>query len=152
MHSSGFPELSCTVDMPLLLQASTQSVQLSTQQVPCSLVTAHSLSMMWKWLARLTLSTVCAWPYSCQTSHPCPPVGCMSSHCCCCAAQAGRCVLPWWLRLRLAAQISAAIAYLHNLPSSAGGPLIHRDIKPANMFLDGRLNAKVGGGQHGRGG
>lgn len=57
--------------------------------------------------------------------------------------QAGRCVLPWWLRLRVAAQISAAIAYLHNLPSSVGGPLIHRDIKPANMFLDGRLNAKV---------
>lgn len=60
-----------------------------------------------------------------------------------CCVQGGRCVLPWWLRLRLAAQISAAIAYLHTLPSSVGGPLIHRDIKPANMFLDGRLNAKV---------
>jgi serine/threonine protein kinase len=58
--------------------------------------------------------------------------------------QGGRCVLPWWLRLRVAAQISAAIAYLHTLPASVGGPLIHRDIKPANMFLDGRLNAKVG--------
>ena len=53
-------------------------------------------------------------------------------------------MLPWWLRLRVAAQISAAIAYLHTLPASVGGPLIHRDIKPANMFLDGRLNAKVG--------
>jgi serine/threonine protein kinase len=56
-------------------------------------------------------------------------------------------VLPWWLRLRVAAQVSAAIAYLHSLPASAGGPLIHRDIKPANMFLDGRLNAKVRGCQ-----
>jgi interleukin-1 receptor-associated kinase 1 len=57
--------------------------------------------------------------------------------------QGGRCVLPWWLRLRVAAQIASAIAYLHTLPASVGGPLIHRDIKPANMFLDGRLNAKV---------
>lgn len=63
---------------------------------------------------------------------------------CVCPPQAGRRVLPWWLRLRVAAQVSAAITYLHTLPASAGGPLIHRDIKPANMFLDGRLNAKVG--------
>jgi serine/threonine protein kinase len=53
-------------------------------------------------------------------------------------------VLPWWLRLRVAAQVSAAVAYLHGLPASAGGPLVHRDIKPANWFLDGRLNAKLG--------
>lgn len=52
-------------------------------------------------------------------------------------------MLPWWLRLRVAAQVAAAIAYLHTLQASEGGPLIHRDIKPANMFLDGRLNAKV---------
>lgn len=44
----------------------------------------------------------------------------------------------------MAAQVAAAVAYLHTLPASAGGPLIHRDIKPANMFLDGRLNAKLG--------
>src|SRR5689334_9807744 len=56
----------------------------------------------------------------------------------------GQCVLSWWLRLRVAAQVAAAVAYLHTLPASAGGPLIHRDIKPANMFLDGRLNAKLG--------
>jgi serine/threonine protein kinase len=58
--------------------------------------------------------------------------------------QGGRRVLPWWLRLRVAAQVSAAVAYLHGLPASAGGPLVHRDIKPANWFLDGRLNAKLG--------
>jgi serine/threonine protein kinase len=58
--------------------------------------------------------------------------------------QGGRRVLPWWLRLRVAAQVSAAVAYLHGLPGSAGGPLVHRDIKPANWFLDGRLNAKLG--------
>lgn len=56
-----------------------------------------------------------------------------------------RCVLPWWLRLRVAAQVASAVAYLHGLPAAAGGPLIHRDIKPANWFLDGRLNAKVRG-------
>lgn len=44
----------------------------------------------------------------------------------------------------MAAQVAAAIAYLHGLPASAGGPLVHRDIKPANWFLDGRLNAKLG--------
>lgn len=46
--------------------------------------------------------------------------------------------------MRVAAQCAAAIAYLHTLPPSAGGQLIHRDIKPANIFLDGRLNAKLG--------
>lgn len=61
-----------------------------------------------------------------------------------CSAQAGQGLLTWWLRLRVAAQCAAATAYLHTLPPSAGGPLIHRDIKPANMFLDGRLNAKLG--------
>eukprot|EP00879_Flechtneria_rotunda_P024016 GHRR01025438.1.p1 GENE.GHRR01025438.1~~GHRR01025438.1.p1 ORF type:complete len:288 (+),score=117.45 GHRR01025438.1:243-1106(+) len=58
--------------------------------------------------------------------------------------QIGRSVLPWWLRLRVAAQAAAAVAYLHTLPAAIGGPLIHRDIKPANIFLDGRLNAKLG--------
>ena len=53
-------------------------------------------------------------------------------------------MLPWWLRLRVAAQVSAAVAYLHGLPASAGGPLVHRDIKPANWFRDGRLNDKLG--------
>ncbi|KAF8069652.1 PUB52 [Scenedesmus sp. PABB004] len=60
------------------------------------------------------------------------------------AVQSGRSALPWWLRLRVAAQAASAVAYLHGLPPERCGPLLHRDIKPANIFLDGRLNAKLG--------
>ncbi|EFJ51062.1 hypothetical protein VOLCADRAFT_79970 [Volvox carteri f. nagariensis] len=46
--------------------------------------------------------------------------------------------LLWPVRVRIAAQISDALAYLHSLG------IIHRDIKPANMFLDANMDAKLG--------
>jgi serine/threonine protein kinase len=46
--------------------------------------------------------------------------------------------LLWPVRVRIAAQMSDALAYLHSLS------IIHRDIKPANMFLDANLDAKLG--------
>lgn len=56
------------------------------------------------------------------------------------AYAAGRPPLPWCCRVRCAAQAGSALAYLH----AQDPPLIHRDIKPANIFIDGRLNAKLG--------
>ncbi|GLC45115.1 hypothetical protein PLESTB_001469900 [Pleodorina starrii] len=46
--------------------------------------------------------------------------------------------LLWPVRVRIAAQMCDALAYLHSLG------IIHRDIKPANMFLDANLDAKLG--------
>ncbi|KAL6758063.1 protein kinase [Haematococcus lacustris] len=46
--------------------------------------------------------------------------------------------LSWAVRLRIAAQVACAVAFLHSKD------IIHRDIKPANVFLTADLHAKLG--------
>jgi serine/threonine protein kinase len=48
------------------------------------------------------------------------------------AAGAGqRRALPWHDRVRIAAEVAAALVHLHTGPS----PIIHMDVKPANILL-----------------
>ncbi|CAE5964633.1 unnamed protein product [Arabidopsis arenosa] len=49
-------------------------------------------------------------------------------------------ILPWKCRVRIAAQVAAAIVYLHVGKSR---PLIHRHVKTGNVLLDNNLNAKL---------
>ncbi|ESQ27241.1 hypothetical protein EUTSA_v10019749mg, partial [Eutrema salsugineum] len=54
--------------------------------------------------------------------------------------QGEKVTLPWRYRIRIAAQVAAAIVYLHVGKSR---PLIHRHVKISNILLDANLNAKL---------
>ncbi|GBG71271.1 hypothetical protein CBR_g8692 [Chara braunii] len=57
----------------------------------------------------------------------------------------GRGFLPWYVRLRLIAQVARALSFLHSAhPPLAKGPIIHGALKPANILLDDKLVAKLG--------
>ncbi|KAL1539577.1 non-specific serine/threonine protein kinase [Salvia divinorum] len=49
-------------------------------------------------------------------------------------------VLPWPVRLTIAAETAQAISYLHN---AMHPPIYHRDIKSSNILLDGDYRSKV---------
>ncbi|GBG71274.1 hypothetical protein CBR_g8695 [Chara braunii] len=53
--------------------------------------------------------------------------------------------LPWYVRLRLIAQVARALSFLHSAhPPLGKGPIIHGAIKPANILLVDKLVAKLG--------
>lgn len=48
--------------------------------------------------------------------------------------------LPWGLRFRIAAEIAAALLFLHQAKPE---PLVHRDLKPANILLGRNFVSKI---------
>ncbi|CAI5530413.1 unnamed protein product [Closterium sp. Naga37s-1] len=48
--------------------------------------------------------------------------------------------LPWYIRMRVAAEIASALLILHTRPV----PIVHRDLKPGNILLDKNFVAKLG--------
>eukprot|EP00850_Spirogloea_muscicola_P005715 SM000026S08964 [mRNA] locus=s26:747406:761441:- [translate_table: standard] len=51
----------------------------------------------------------------------------------------GLAALPWYTRVRVAAEVTSALVFLHkNNP-----PIVHRDLKPANILLDHNLVGKL---------
>ncbi|GBG71281.1 hypothetical protein CBR_g8703 [Chara braunii] len=51
---------------------------------------------------------------------------------------------PWYVRLRIIAQVARALSFLHSAhPPLAKGPIIHGAIKTANILLDDKLVAKA---------
>ena len=53
--------------------------------------------------------------------------------------------LVWAVRLRVGAEVAAALEYLHTADAAAHKPaILHRDLKPANVLLDADLHARLG--------
>lgn len=49
--------------------------------------------------------------------------------------------LPWYTRVRIAAEVATGLLYLH---ASRPNPIVHRDLKPANILLDQNYVSKIG--------
>ncbi|KAK7262045.1 hypothetical protein RIF29_28373 [Crotalaria pallida] len=49
-------------------------------------------------------------------------------------------VLPWQLRIRIAAEIATGLLFLHQAKPE---PLVHRDLKPGNILLDKNYVCKI---------
>ncbi|KAL0396665.1 UNVERIFIED_CONTAM: Wall-associated receptor kinase-like 14 [Sesamum calycinum] len=64
------------------------------------------------------------------------PNGTLSHH----LQREGGSVLPWTIRLTIAAETAHAIAHLH---SAMNPPIYHRDIKSSNILLDYNFHSKV---------
>ncbi|KAL0461498.1 UNVERIFIED_CONTAM: Wall-associated receptor kinase-like 14 [Sesamum latifolium] len=64
------------------------------------------------------------------------PNGTLSHH----LQREGGSVLPWTIRLTIAAETAHAIAHLH---SATNPPIYHRDIKSSNILLDYNFHSKV---------
>jgi serine/threonine protein kinase len=56
------------------------------------------------------------------------------------ACKGGTPPLPWYVRLRICAEVATALLFLHSRPE----PIVHRDLKPGNILLDQNLVSKVG--------
>ncbi|GBG83377.1 hypothetical protein CBR_g37091 [Chara braunii] len=51
--------------------------------------------------------------------------------------------LPWYIRLRIIAQVAQAVSFLHSHQSPGGGPIVHCSITLDNIFLDNSFVAKI---------
>lgn len=53
----------------------------------------------------------------------------------------GKPPLPWFIRFRIAFEVAAGLAFLHN---SKPEPIVHRDLKPGNILLSRNYVSKIG--------